>query len=56
MRHFFVENEDQPCQASLVAVCFETTFFTVSGGGRNASMETSGSVTKELPLQSYNLI
>lgn len=37
MRHFFVENEDQPCQASWFAVSYETTFFTVSGGGCNAS-------------------
>jgi hypothetical protein len=55
MRHFFVENEDQPCQSSWFAVSVETTFFTVSGGRSNALMEASGPVTKELPHQSYNL-
>jgi hypothetical protein len=52
---FFVENEDQPCQASWFAVSVETTFFTVSGGRSNALMEALGSVTKEFPQQSYNL-
>jgi len=55
MRHFFVENEDQPCQASWFAVSVETTFFTVSGGRSNAPRLALGPVTKELPHQSYNL-